>query len=71
MTAQNLREDIDAIVRNINGLFDIVEMLQKRVAELELKTENLDEPECHVSDGHIYASDKDEYRCKICGEFYR
>lgn len=27
--------------------------------------------ECHVSDGHIYASDKDEYRCKICGEFYK
>lgn len=25
----------------------------------------------HVPDGHIYASDKDECRCKICGEFYR
>ena len=37
------KEAMDAMSRTINGLYDIIEMLQKRVLELELKVDDLNE----------------------------
>lgn len=37
------QEAMDAMNRTINGLYDIIEILQKRVLELELKVDDLDE----------------------------
>lgn len=37
------QEAMDAMSRTINGLYDIIEILQKRVLELELKVDDLDE----------------------------
>ena len=37
------QEAMDAMSRTINGLYDIIEILQKRVLELELKADDLDE----------------------------
>jgi len=37
------QEAMDAMSRTINGLYDIIEILQKRVLELELKVDDLNE----------------------------